>query len=994
MSLRQNQIAALEASNDNDFLSGVHFHATGTGKSWIALKLLYNFFERYPKSNVMWICEQKSILIDQFNKEVLVKKGFHHVVKNYHTLDYSVNKASDWTNTVNCSKFWNTPALVIINRAFLTSGEAYKKLKLKFDLIIHDECHSISNSTTQEFYNWILGKFPTTRCIGFSATPILTIAPFTKLLSKYSIYNSVCDEVIVPPRIVWIKTTDELSDAQYAVSVYHYLSQMVYQKCVIWCGMIDYCLELAKLYQKIFPANFLVAIDTSDEIKSNLFASYDDFYKAESHALLFCAAKHREGSDIPFLDSCVFLDRVESRSPKVFVQCIGRVLRFDPNKKKTMGLILDIKAKSSINICNRMNQYLNNGENSSNVFPWRYSYNRVKFEYEFEAFTVHENNLFLVPQNEADSKYNCSRQTTEYDCSYENVASKFIRKVPNDGENEDKYRSRITSEWEIFSGKGLVGHLLQAVEILELTNYIPHVTRGSCGSSLICYLLGISNVDPVVYGISFARFLNSTRSTLPDIDFDFPHLLRDEVFLKLQIRWPNQIARISNHNYYHEKSAYREALKRIGIKGFIAKESVHQIIEGLDEEKKIQFDAIVEELDNTFRHYSLHCGGIVFYPEGIPQNLILNPDKCTKVLKQIKHNKQAISDEKRFKVDILSSRGITQLYEAMGFPDVIDWEAHRGDKKTMDLLHSGDNVGLTLAESSLIRKAMIKFKPSSPEELGVILAIIRPAARTARAADSFAEAEEEFVFDDDAITMISQKLNCSDDEADQYRRGFAKGSQTEKSELKKRLKEMNLDSEMIEVLLKKLSNLRRYSFCKSHAYSYGQLVWQLAYMKANFPQEFWKSSLKHCHSSYRRWVHLGEAWMTGVKVDVFNSRTKSIYSQARRKKLGTLSALDQLRSYGCWDIEKYGFIEGCGFELVSDYGGQVKVKFRGIFASYRRMSKKRLVGTIGIDFKNYVEIVCLGKGKWMNPKTVGVYGEGTLISTEPPIIETEDFTFF
>lgn len=989
MSLRQNQIAALEVSNANDFASGIHFHATGTGKSWIALQLLQNFFNRYPKSNVMWICEQKSILIDQFNKQVLVKKGFHHVVKNYHILDYSVNKASDWTNTVNCSRFWTTPALVIINRAFLTSGEAYERLKLKFDLIIHDECHSISNSTTQAFYTWIMKKFPEIKCIGFSATPTLTISPYTKLLSKYSIYNSVCDEVIVPPRIVWLKSTDELTDQQYAVCVYHYLSEMVYQKCVIWCGMIDYCIELAKLYQKIFPTEFLVAIDTSDE-KSNSFASYEEFYKAKSHALLFCAAKHREGSDIPFLDSCVFLDRVESRSPKVFTQCIGRVLRFDPEKKKKMGLIMDIKAKSSINICNRMNQYINNGENSSNVFPWRYQYDKVKFDYENQSFTVHENNLFLVPQNEADAKYNTDTTSSQYECRFENVQTKFIRVCPA----SENYQSRLKTEWEIFSGKNLVGHLLQAVEILELTNYIPHVTRGSCGSSLICYLLGISNVDPVVYNISFARFLNSTRSTLPDIDFDFPHLLRDEVFLKLQIRWPNQIARISNHNYYHEKSAHREALKRIGIKGFIPKESVHQIIDGLDEEKKVQFDEIVEELDNTFRHYSLHCGGIVFYPEGIPQNLILNPDKCTKVLKQIKHNKQAISDEQRFKVDILSSRGITQLYEAMNFPNTIDWEAHRGDEKTTRLLHSGDNIGLTLAESSLIRKAMIKFKPSSPEDLGVILAIIRPAARTARSTESFSEAEDEFVFDDDAITMISEILNCPEDEADQYRRSFAKGSQAEKTELKKRLKDMNIDNSEVVVLLKKLGNLRRYSFCKSHAYSYGQLVWQLAYMKANFPQEFWKSSLKHCHSSYRRWVHLGEAWMSGVKVDVFNARTKSIYSQSRRKKLAEMSALDQLRSYGCWDIEKYGFIKGCGFELVTESSDQVRVKFRGIFASFKRMSKRRLVGTIGIDFKSYVEVVCLGREKWMSPKTVGVFGEGVLKSTEPPIIETEDFTFF
>ena len=98
-----------------------------------------------------------------------------------------------------------------------------------------------------------------------------------------------------------------------------------------------------------------------------------------------------------------------------------------------------------------------------------------------------------------------------------------------------------------------------------MTNNIPHVTRGSCGSSLVCYMLGISNVDPVKHNISFARFfLNKYRDSLPDIDIDFPDYLRDEVFLKLELKWPNQVARISNHVHWHDKSALREAIRRIG----------------------------------------------------------------------------------------------------------------------------------------------------------------------------------------------------------------------------------------------------------------------------------------------------------------------------------------------------------------------------------------------------------------------------------------------
>ena len=87
-------------------------------------------------------------------------------------------------------------------------------------------------------------------------------------------------------------------------------------------------------------------------------------------SILFCAVKHREGSDIPNIDCCIFLDIVEKRSERVFTQCIGRVLRKDINNKKKYGLIIDLKAKSTIEICNRIQYYLK----LDDIFPWEYKF--------------------------------------------------------------------------------------------------------------------------------------------------------------------------------------------------------------------------------------------------------------------------------------------------------------------------------------------------------------------------------------------------------------------------------------------------------------------------------------------------------------------------------------------------------------------------------------------------------------------------------------------
>ena len=264
----------------------------------------------------------------------------------------------------------------------------------------------------------------------------------------------------------------------------------------------------------------------------------------------------------------------------------------------------------------------------------------------------------------------------------------FIRPIPDNKE----YKDRLEYEIKLILEKNLFDNILKALEILEITKNIPHITRGSCGSSLVCYLLGISHVDPVKYKISFARFLNKYRDNLPDIDFDFPHYLRDEVFLKLFQKWGNKVARISNHNYYHEKSALRESLRMNGIRKFISKYDIHKEIDSYDKNLQKSIYKKQREIQGKFRGFSLHCGGIIYFPGGIPSEYIL--ETSNSILPQVNLNKDSVSKNKNFKIDILSSRGLSQLYYCHSFLS-INFDAHLGDQKTIDLLCRGDNIGIT-----------------------------------------------------------------------------------------------------------------------------------------------------------------------------------------------------------------------------------------------------------------------------------------------------------
>ena len=908
--LYESQLKAINLSVENDFSSGIHCHATGTGKSWIAFEILLEYAKKYPNDNVMWICEQKTVLEQQFNERRLKRDGHDKVLQSFNIIDLVKRKLPDWPKKANSI---GKNLLIVTNRSFLVSKERYTALTVPINLIIHDECHSVGNKTTATFYNWIFNNSSITpRCIGFSATPNPELFPYDRILTHYSIYDAFCDNIILPPRIHWISSEHRLSDEDVMIMCFDLIQDLSHQKLVVWAGTIQACESLAVLWGDYFD-NFKICIDTSVESEtSRKFESFSEFEQLENKGILFCAAKHREGSDIKNLDCCIFLDRVENRSPKTFVQCIGRVLRHDENKLKKYGLVIDLKASSCLKLTDRMNYYLNSGD----TFPWVYNYEPVSLE--DRHIVLHT--LELVQSTTPPTK--------THDFTVSDLISKFVMECPSD----EEYVTRLDYELNVISDNHLASHIMKAVEILELTGKIPHVTRGSCGSSLVCFLLGIGNIDPVKYGIRFERFANQYRTNLPDIDIDFPHNLRDEVFLKLQLTWPNKVARISNHVLWHQKSATREAIRRAGNHKMIPKEALASYIKNLSPEKRNEINTIQKELQNTFRHYSLHCGGIVFFPEGIPKDIIMKNQH--KTISQIVYDKRDVAKTMAFKVDILSSRGISQAIGVFG--EQIDFSDCPFDEKTYKLLQNGDNIGITFAESPLMRKALTKIQPKSIKDLAVCLALIRPAANEARNYDDDSITSEDMkdylVFDDDAIDIIASVLNIPHDRADLYRRCIDKGKwdKTVHAEYKADIKKA--DTAKLIYIDRAMASIKRYSFCKSHSYSYAQLVYKLAYAKAHHPKEFWISTLKHCRRSYRKWVHLYEARLNGIDViaNLMREKDCSTFARNRHSSFDEQSFEDQLRNFGYWNMISQEFPKGSYF-----YARDKEYFFCGIIASIR-----------------------------------------------------------
>ena len=538
-----------------------------------------------------------------------------------------------------------------------------------------------------------------------------------------------------------------------------------------------------------------------------------------------------------------------------------------------------------------------------------------------------ENNEIMeeIKSEIADPKvYRYNRRLwSNYDGVYDNdmvddLFKIMRRQIPD---NID-YIKRLNKEFKLINSFQFSQVFIQVYHILKLAGDIPHIIRGSAGSCLLCYLMRITDIDPILEGITLSRFMHKSRKDIPDIDIDFPSDKRDNIYLRIFNYWKNRVARISNHIMYCEKSAYREAIREQGYRKFLPRD-FH--LEDIFNSQK-QIDKVhkrVREMVGSFRCYSLHCGGIVIFKDKVPADIMLkqfNIDNDGNIGAQIKLNKDEVEDNGYIKIDILSNRGLTQLWDICKIP--ID-NYTIDDEKTFKIFSDGNNIGITHSESRAMMKVFRTIKPRTIKDIAIALALIRPAAAKGKQKSEFLVdytpfkygTEKFIIFDDDATMFIKGLLGCSDADADNYRRAFAKNREDGKNDFCEKLKKKGLVLDEYNKIIERLDQLQYYSFCKSHAYSYAKLVWALAYHKANNIKNFWISALNNCNTSYRKWVHYREAIHAGVKIEPGYKPYKLVGDKlvpTKYYKNKYMDPVDQLINWGYW-VGK-DFIKGMYWE--------------------------------------------------------------------------------
>lgn len=469
-----------------------------------------------------------------------------------------------------------------------------------------------------------------------------------------------------------------------------------------------------------------------------------------------------------------------------------------------------------------------------------------------------------------------------------------------------KARERLRRELQIIEANGLPGYFLTVRDITRAARRRGHTMalRGSAGNSLVCYLLGITEVDPLRFRLELERFLHPGRVDLPDIDLDFDWKARDEMIDYVIRRYgAAHVARISSHQFFQPRSAFRQAAKVHGL----STEQVSELLTTLDQ----RIDAMLlpeagltmpplprafplessrwpRVIDDARRllgrpaQLGLHPGGIVITPRPIVDYVPVQ--WAAKGVLMTQYEKDAVEAIGLVKIDLLGNRALSTVDEArhnarVVIPSPVQSAA---DSATVSLLRRADTLGITQLESPAMRHLLMQMQPTGLDDVIQALALLRPGAASIGMKELFVqrrrgqeatplahpmmelllgETHGLMLYEDDALRVIQGMTGLPAPEADRFRKRIAKHQNGRESESLYRefvasCRARDPSNNDLDALWMQLAKFNRYSFCKSHSVSYGLIAWQAAYLKAHHPVAFWTAVLNNNQGAYPTRVYI------------------------------------------------------------------------------------------------------------------------------------------
>ncbi len=490
------------------------------------------------------------------------------------------------------------------------------------------------------------------------------------------------------------------------------------------------------------------------------------------------------------------------------------------------------------------------------------------------------------------------------------------RRLLLDGvEDGTSYFKRLEYELSVINKMGYADYFLFVWDFVKYAKHQEILVgpgRGSAAGSLVAYVLGITDIDPLKYDLLFERFLNPERVSMPDIDLDFPDNKRDEIIKYVHQKYGEKcVAQIITFNKYLIKNSIRDIAKVHNIPnknitmltsffGDYSKKIDEVIAENRNLAELIkkypEFDRILKVakwFDGIPRHSSVHAAGV-----------IISGVDLTNYTPLIKGNTEVLTTQYEaydlekiglLKFDFLSIKNLTMLKQ---MEQIIKQDRDKfklslipmEDKRTLAKLSSGQTLGIFQLESIGIRKMIQKLKITNFMDLALALAMYRPGPmnnvyelanrKNGRKQINYPHDDLKpvlektygiIVYQEQVMQILQIIGGYSLGQADILRRAISKKQRdvimNEQKVFVQKAVSKNYDKVMATKIYEDIVRFADYGFNLSHAVSYGKVAYQMAFIKAHFPTHFWIILLNHFKSDHKKIsMYMQEMRYVNIKV--------------------------------------------------------------------------------------------------------------------------------
>jgi len=487
-----------------------------------------------------------------------------------------------------------------------------------------------------------------------------------------------------------------------------------------------------------------------------------------------------------------------------------------------------------------------------------------------------------LPEFEVPAEYKTTKEYMRY-LIKEGWKDRGFDKLSD--EKKAQYHNRLEYEFEIICNMNYEGYFLI---VWDFCNYADSINmargagRGSGAGSLICYLLKITNLDPIKYGLIFERFLNPERISLPDIDSDFGD--RDKIIQYMESKYgKNKVCQIANFVYITPLMAIQDVGRLLGLSYSLTQkiseyfnvdsfEQAFEINPGLKDKysEQIELFEIASKISGRIRGISQHAGGVCVSKTDLSDYMPCKVGKNGEQVIQV--DMRVVEQIGLVKFDILGVETlniIQQTVEDSGLTlrDVdIKNENFENDLQSYELLGEAKTNAVFQLESSGMKDLLIRLKPQNLEELSAILALYRPDTMQmleqyiANKHDStkisyihedikpFLQSSYSCIIYQEQVMDIVRKFGGRTyGGADLFRKAIGKKDKvlvkTEVEKLKTEIIENGYCENTAAKICLLLEDMGGYSFNKSHSTAYAVQSLQTAYLKSHYPLQFMKALL-------------------------------------------------------------------------------------------------------------------------------------------------------